>query len=320
MSKATKTLVIISLALLLLSAQKCEKKQETVKAAYGFIGGTSGLDSLFVSGQPPEKVLDAGNEPFVIAVQHNNNGEYDIKENEIVTTLEGISFSTFSINKPTQTNDISLPRKILEKATKSVIQGGQAEAVYDASYKDDISFDKTHTIAVNVCYKYQTKAVSSLCLVNNPTQRHRETDVCLINEGKPVGNSGAPLQATTLSQRASGKNEVIFTFQIENKGTGSVYAPSLIQKKECTDRANEDILDWAQVSIQSPEGLPLECAKLNNGAEGQVRLIKGLTTISCKLDTSKLTQAAPFTSEVLVTLDYAYKTHFSKQITVENVG
>lgn len=320
MSRLTKTLVIISLALLLLSAQKCEKKTETPKASYGFIGGTAGLDSLFVSGQPPEKVLDAGNEPFVIAIQHNNNGEYDIKENEVVTTLEGISFSTFGINKQTQTNDISLPRKILEKATKNIVPGGQAETVYEASYKEDISFDKTHTIAANVCYKYQTRAVSSLCLVNNPTQRPRETDVCLINEGKPTGNSGAPLQATTLSQRASGKSEVTFTFQVENKGTGSVYSPSLIEKKECTDRANEDILDWVQVTIKSPEGLSIDCAKLNNGSQGQVRLIKGITTISCKLDTSRLTQAAPFTSEVLVHLDYAYKTHFSKQITVENVG
>ncbi len=314
--------MLLLVAVLLISAASCDKKDSSVGLQdYGFLGGTDGISISFVEGNPPDRIFD--HDPFLVSVELENLGETEVKEGQVISTLEGISYRSYAITQPTLTNEIPIERVRFDRQTGNQIVGGVEQINYEAEFIDDLDFEATHTMSVNVCYLYQTRAVSSLCLVHNPTQRPGENDVCMVSEAKGVGNSGAPVQVTQLSERASGKTEVSFNFQIENNGMGKVYHPSFAEKVDpkCSDAGNEQYLDRVQVTVMPPENLPLRCPKLDEGLNtGTVRLIKGGTTVVCAVDTNELTQTVPFPGEVKVQVDYIYKEHISTQITVENVG
>lgn len=313
-----KKLIFIGLLMILLvfSAASCQKKSTTKSGLGGFIGGTEGLKISFVQDQPPVSVLDAGNYPFSITLLLENNGEYEVKENEVLTTIEGISYSAFNIKNPVQRNEAPLDQGRLDKATNKVIEGGQTEVSYDANFIDDISFDSENTISVNTCYRYQTHSISPICLVKTPTQRSRTNDVCLITEQKGVGNSGSPVQITSMSERASGQNEVTVIFIVENKAQGETYDPEYIKSQKCM--IDDKKKDFVNVKVISPEELPLECGKLGAQNEGTVRLINGKSTITCKINTAQLAQTSPFIGEMEIFTDFTYKEHLSTPIIVQN--
>lgn len=313
-----KKFMIVSLFIVLLvfSAASCSKAKTTNTGLGGFIGGTEGLTASFVADQPPVAVLDAGNYPFAITLLLENKGEYEINANEIMTTLEGISYSAFSIKNPVQRNEAPLDKGRLDKATNNVIEGGQSEVSYEANFVDDISFDSENTISVNTCYKYQTHSISPICLTKVPTQRARVNDVCAITEQKGIGNSGSPIQLTSMSERASGQNEITLIFTIENKGQGETYGPEYINSPKCA--TDDKKKDFVNVRVVSPEGLPMECAKLGPQNIGAVRLINGKSTLTCKANTAQLAQTAPFIGEMEVYTDFTYKEHVSTPVMVQN--
>jgi len=319
--RKTKSIIVLFLIILLITAASCDKKSKnTGTQEFGFIGGTEGLEISFVEGTPPERIFIE--DPFLISIQLENKGETTIDLGQVLTTLEGISYRSYSIPKPTLVNEIPIERIRFDKQSNTQLLGGIENINYEAEFVDKIDFETTHTMSMNVCYLYQTRSVSSLCLVNDPTQRPGTADVCLVNEVKGVGNSGAPIQVTQLSERASGKSEISFNFQIENKGTGKVYHPTFVDKADpqCTDANNEKFSDIVQVTIIPPEGLEVSCPKLDHGILGDVRLIKGASTVVCKLSTNQVTQSAPFPGEIKVQVDYIYKEHASTQVTVESLA
>lgn len=312
-----KVYFIVFFVLILLFISGATSCQTGKKPMVGtrYIGGVTGLSADFVDGEPPEVVLDAGNEQFTITLLFENEGEDSINEGEIRTTITGISQKAFSIVSLTKVNEAFVDGK--RKEDTIVVRGGQDYITYDASYKDDLFADFATTLGINYCYNYMTRAVSDVCLRKNAVARSKETDQCNVVENKVVSSSSAPIQITSLKEAASKTNEISITFTIENKGNGDVFNIDSFITGECVESQEKVKKDYVHVKVSSQEGLNIKCSKFGDKAEGNVRLVQDLTTVMCKIDTTNL-QETTYTSPLDITVDYVYKDFVSKIITVEN--
>lgn len=312
MKKSALLIVIFCLTLLLLTSCETKKKEKTF---ISFIGGTEGISANFAKDNPPEKVLEAGSEPFFITLTLSNKGEYTIKPDEAFVTLEGISYSSFQIKAPTARSKILIEGKSLDDNKE--ITGGQEEITFEANFKDDIPASQEYPINANFCYKYQTNVAADICLRKDMTRRSKTNDVCEIREEKKVANSGSPVQVEMLTEKPSAQHEAYINFNIKNKGQGEVYTPEFVSNKDCI--SNEEKINLVFVEVLTTDKLPIKCQKMSNSNKGLVRLVAGETTISCQLDTSQL-QDTTFKSGLFITLSYVYKNTISKKLIVENIA
>lgn len=303
--------VFLVLLVSLSGIEGCPQKEgETGLGAY--IGGTNGLDINFIPDEPPLEVLES-DDIFYITLFVENTGEYTIPNGRIIASLSGINKDRFDIK--------SLNVKSLNevfgrsKVGDEIIEGGVEELQFDqAEHKFDLPADFSTQIRVDVCYKYQTNALAKLCLKEFPIQRGQE-DLCSVtNTNVDVENSGAPLQVRDVKSRAS-SDKVIFTFIIENQGTGDVYDPEAFSS-ECLGKSDEK--NKVRVIVRSKsEDLNVQCGLFDNTNSGVVRLIGGTKTISCSVRTSGLQNIA-FEEPFEIVLDYFYRDSVGKSLTVLN--
>lgn len=306
-------LIFLLIGLIFISGIKgCEKK-DVIRE--GYLGGTEGLGISFADGEPPEKVLDADTDPFTITLLLKNKGEFDIPEKGIAVTLTGINKDAFQISDLTKRNDDIITKSGLEQGKK--VTGGQDEITYDSRYKEDLPTDFVHTIGANVCYRYRTGALAKICLRKEASSKERENDVCIIYEDKGVSNSGAPMHVISLSERPAGTNKVKVILEIKNKGKGVSYVKDAFSSGPCLESGNKDKEKRVNVKVSSNDDVTISCNKLDDKAEGVLRLVENTIILSCDIDTSRL-QETTFISPLEITLDYFYKDFVSKQITVEN--
>ena len=308
--------IIFVTSLLILSACNSEKKGKTPQV--GFIGGTSGLVSTMnIVSSKQNEVLDNNGEPFQITVNLKNKGEHKINSNEILTTLTGVDLNTFQIAEPegVLTNQDELEKSRVEAG--KLLPPAETTLSYEANYKFDEPADKIQNIGVNICYKYETVGSADACLRREVTKPSSESQ-CKIEEIKKVGNSGAPVQITSLTQRPSGKNKLSLNLQIENLGKGRVYATNFLSKGKCLDIDDINSKNKINIKIEFPEkNPPIQCGKLNNGNEGTITMYDNKATLSCSIDTTNI-QETTFTKSLLTTLNYVYKDSVTGKITIRN--
>jgi len=304
-------LIIVIISILLIAG--CASKQKGSSA--GYLGGTNGLKISFADGEPPEKVLDANNEQFSITLLLKNEGERDIKAGGVKTTIAGINPTSFQIKDITlkNGNDITGSRREQDKT----VAGGQDEITYSAGYKEDEPTDVPFNLGVNVCYNYGTDAVSQICLRKQASARISEEGACQIYEDKKISNSAAPIQIMSLSERPSGINKVIVIFDIENKGKGAVFSKDAFGSKACIADQEKDKENRINVKVTSTADIGIKCGKLNDKAEGIIRLVEGKTSVTCNIDTSRLSETT-FENPLKISLDYVYKEDVSKAVLVQN--
>jgi len=319
MKRRVGTYLILGLLLSLLILAGCKKNDKEPQLKTGFIGGKEGIvPALEVTSGKENEVLDAGLEDFQINVNLENKGEHTVKENEILATLIGIDYRSFSIN-PASLKNIEPVDKIRKEQEKK-LSGGQTALSFPANFKDDIPVDQVYDLGVNVCSTYQTGATTNLCLRKEATRRGEQTAKCKIDNPKLLaGSSAAPVQITSLNQRPTGKNEISFIMTIENVGKGDVYPPSFIQQNaQCLEKT--DTKNKLNVAVSFPDNRPsITCPALKNSNKGEVSLIQGKTTITCKIDTNQ-EQETTFTRSPTIELDYVYKNTISTKITVKNAA
>lgn len=304
----------IIILLFISGATSCQTGKKTVTGGR-YIGGTDGLTATFSDGEPPENVLDDNNEQFTITLFLENEGESDIKEGDVKTTITGISKKAFSISDLTKTSGSLIEGE--RKEGTSTIKGGEDYISYDAKYKDNLFADYIATVGINYCYIYKTKAVADVCLRKNVVSRVKETDACKVTEDKAVSSSGAPIQITSLKERVSKENEISVTFTIENKGDGDVFNYGSFIGKDCVESEEKDSKNYVHIKVSSQEGLEIKCNKFDDKPDGKVRLVEKLATVTCKIKTGGL-QETSYTSPLDIDVDYVYKDFVSKTLTVEN--
>src|SRR3989344_2915144 len=226
--------IIITLLSILLIVSGCNSNNNKTPDV-GFIGGTDGLvPTLEIISSEPNAVLDSNVEPFQISLNLKNKGEHTVAPSEVLTTLAGIDLNAFQIQEK---NGVSKNLDQLDKLrveADNILPPSETVIVYESNYLYDEPADKVQDLAVNFCYKYQTLATADACLKKEVTKPSAESR-CKLDEQKVVGNSGAPVAVTLLTERPAGKNQVTFTFQIENLGKGGVYSQDFLSKGLCSE-------------------------------------------------------------------------------------
>ncbi len=275
--------------------------------------GDVGLELSFVEGEPPQSVLDDGQEVFDISILVKNVGEEDIAPNDILVTLNGIERDAFKLARLTEKNKNEL---LGTKKLQDRKQEGDSDEIRfeDASYKDLLPFNFDVDIRADVCYEYGTTAVADVCLKSD-TGKRRTNDQCQIDNGDvKIESSGAPVKVENFAQRTRGTDSIQFTFDIVKTGAGDVFPSGNFNDKCTTDDENEDMVDVSIDFIRA--NLPVSCTTFN-GNEGTVRLSAGRKTVRCEVDTSSLQDIA-FEKPLRIKLDYVYKDSVQKTFTVES--
>lgn len=304
--------IFLVVGLVLFMGAACDNSDEPNTGAY--IGGVAGLDMSFVELEPPEEVLDDSSEDFYISVLLKNVGEYDIAPGKVKTTLSGINIEDFQIGDGTKVSENLLDG--VQKDGNDKIPGGEEQLSYESNYKHDLNQDFDTGIKANVCYHYGTKTLTKLCLLNEATKRFKEGDVCKVKSDKIVENSGAPIHVTSLTESPSGKDAIRITFEIENIGTGIVYSKNAFDSGTCSDK--EEGKDRVYVYVEPTGQLNINCAKLNDGRQGEVRLMSnGKASITCEINTNSL-QEMPYESPVNINLEYYYYNYITQELVVVN--
>lgn len=308
-----------------------------------FIGGTEGLTMKFAENSPPSEVTDAqmsGGKPvntFDIIMLMENIGESDVQKAGSHITISGISASDFlktttaggkvvTVNVDGQ--EVLLKGKNPESSLDGVkkdpdgnkIPGSVADVQFtNLAYQRQLQGNNEFPIQADLCYTYQTKAATDVCIRADATKR--VSGVCQIAEQKQVFSSGAPVHVTSVKESVGGRNKVLLTFNVKNVGSGSVFkVDKTIPVTECdkTQFSKQD-----QVLVGVITGMPgISCSGLTGGTAdptgkftGYLRLSGGEGTFSC----IQATANEDAVKKVDLKLDYNYLVSRNTKILVKHL-
>lgn len=274
-----------------------------------FIGGTNGLVISFQKDAPPSEVFDSKNFPFDVEIKLKNDGETDVKKEDVVVKISGVSPVDFGLSDAdfvkSPTEDMSATKK---DAQGTVLEGVETTVTFsNFMYQEKVAGNINYPIWAKVCYKYGTIAISQLCIKENLLSS--DDKICKVTEKKKAFNSGAPVSVVEFEESARGKDKLGFTFKIQHKVKGDIYK----QGTKCADnRVNENKV-WVNVDT----GIPgTECAGLSEGTatSGYVTLYEGEKVIRCS---QPITSTTDYVKQVRIDLTYDYLDDISTSIIVK---
>ncbi len=281
----------------------CNVLQPTSKQSISTpqITGYKGLEVFFSENSPPQNVFET--QLFDIGFRVENQGGSDALNSIYVAGIP----SDFQTNDPfygrfnLKGKSLFYPfgeSKYFSLRAQGTELGPQLERVISG-------------ISIDVCYPYQTKFSSLVCINPESSVNSKPTKVCTPSS-QSFSGQGSPVAITKIDAPIilPHENPSLIKFQIvlhvQNLGTGFVV---LKQKyaDACSQKSGQDIFNVVQIT-GSLEDSPLECAP------SILRLNAADNTIVCTA-TSGLEKALGSHQSVLsVNLDYGYLTRKTKQI------
>ncbi len=310
-------LILILLAITLLALTACQNDTDSGVSRTGFVGGTEGVDVTFATNAPPDEVADQGQEEFDVVVELTNKGEHEILKEDVFVKLEGFSASAFGLNAD---DLIARPEDDLYARRKSpdgsVISSPSIPVVFEGlNYQKDSPANTEFTFRAKACYKYETIALSNICVKENFND-DRQGDLCMVSSTKTISNSGAPVQVVNVRQSPQGRDKTSVTFSVQKKdtdNTGTVSRPD----SECdTNQQNENKVFVRVTGLEEAVGDSVRCIGLLGGdsSSGFVTLTDSEPReVSCTVELQERnTREQPFR----ITLGYDYSSHVDKQVVV----
>ncbi len=312
-----KKLLLIILATTLLAIAACNGNGTTTPGDTGFVGGTKGVDVEFVTNAPPARVADQGQEPFDVVVELTNRGEHEVLREDVFVELQGFSASAFGV---TNEDLIAHPEDDLFPVRKSpdgsVITPPKIPVIFEGlNYQADAPANIPFTFRAKACYKYETIALSDICVKENFNE-DRPGDLCTVSGTRTVSNSGAPVQITNVRQAPSGRDKTTVTFSISQRDTdpsGKVSRPDTACD---TSQQNENRVFVSVSGLEEAPGDTVRCIGLLGGdtSSGFVTITKAEPRdVSCTVElTNRNTRIQPFR----ITLGYDYSAFTDTQVIV----
>ncbi len=273
------TLLLFLLAFALIAAGCQSQTSSGSSATSAFIGGTSAVKVAFIENSPPNEVTDmpAGQTgfPFDASVTIENTGENSIEENSITLTLSGFfpgDFDTTS-DKLTQTHPESgVFRGVSKDPDGNKIQGDREQITFPTEegklkYNKELKGNQQFPLRVDVCYPYETKVLSQVCLMGGDRGfTNIKKTVCNPTGSRPVSNSGAPVQVTSITQSVGGQSKTILNFNVRKVGTSELF------KNDATDGCKDSFANKDRISVEVDTGIAgLRCLGLLDGKEGEIK-------------------------------------------------
>lgn len=274
--------MLLSMTMLLTACANDDDSPNTTT----FIGGDRGLDINFIADAPPESVADRGQQPFDVIVELTNLGEAEIEAEDVQVRLEGFPPSDFgkSVEEMTRNSPELIERRFRVPGEDRVIESPPVFVEFeDFIFEDSAPGDLTYPIRASVCYAYETRASSSLCISEN-LNRPGENEVCNPSRVTTPSNSGAPVRVTELAQSPGGSDTIRFSFTVENMqpDDGRVFRTNSLCD---TDHRNTNNV-FVTVSGLETTG-EVSCSGLREGtaSSGYTSLSDGVSTeVHCRLD------------------------------------
>ena len=326
-------LVVFSVILLFLVAG-CKETGTGGTPTTPFIGGTQGLQIGVLEGSPPDEVTDGNSFPFNVVISLKNLGEYDLKKDKVRVDLIGFLPSIFNTDE-TKLNDLNpaddpTPKQrdaegnIIEPVETLVTFPKPINEAKEFNYKSNIIGNTPFIFRADVCYRYQTKAVSEICALENMLVVAKDAICNPIGE-KSVFSSGSPIQVNSFRQSVAGKDKVQFSFDIVHSGQGNIFKPTnftgnvencpkeLMSRRTAEDNINVIVKTGLADSKLNCIGLTPSATEAN----GNVRLVDGKRTITCTQDLSQ--SPGEYKKSVDITLNFNYLDSAQKEILVKHL-
>lgn len=346
------TLIAFSVVLLFLIAA-CGKGGDIVGGAptTPFIGGTDGLEISFLEGNPPEEVTDKDTFDFQAVVKLVNNGEFDLEGDDVKVSLIGFSASDFrSEDDPEFTDDklieinpddeLTSKKKDSEGNIIDPIETFVTFPTEEASFnfKKSIGGNTPFIFRADVCYKYETKAISEICILENLVDA-RDDAICDPSETKTIFSSGSPVQLNSFRQSVAGRNKIQFSFDIVHSGQGTLFKPGgednpidcpkdSSQRRKVENRVNV-IISTGLDNTPEDAAVPtpsLKCVGLgpaDNGEDvtdvtGVLTLIDGKRTVTCTLNLGE--ERTDFKKSINIDVGFNYRDIVDQEILVKRLA
>lgn len=279
-----------------------------------FIGGSTGLGIAFQDLR--KEVFDGGRDPFDVVVRLENKGESPIRKEDVRVRLTGVNPAEFSkleenlVKSPD--DDVLESRK---DAEGNVLLAPPAFVEFEGlnRFAPIAGASVAFPLRAEVCYKYQSNAVSKLCVLSNVLNPAPES-ICRVDEDKPVFSSGAPLQVVNAKESARAKDKVGFSFEVRQAGTGQVFERG--SKCDRTLRKNENRV---YVTVDSRMS-GLSCTGLESSgskAQGFVTLFDGVKLVTC---TQPISTKSDFEQLVGISAEYDYEEFVQTELVVKSSG
>lgn len=266
-------------------------------------GGTESVSVEIESGSPPETVYDNSTDPFSIAMEISNIGEWDIPTNSLKIALEGFGSSLWgNVN-----NTLVLSDGLEGYNSRDDIEGESRYISFDnIEYKGALNQNSfTQNYKIDTCYSYGTRVAFSAC-VNNDVRRGDDTnsELCQGFSNRDYSVSGGLIGVSEIEQQVvNGKLRLLFTIDnlaFQNSET-SIYSPNSLNQ-ECNIEdglSSSRVKDVVSIELNNPVIGDFSC---NN--DGKVRFPEQERRIRCEADISTLdVQEVP----MILRLEYEVK-------------
>jgi len=305
-----------------------------------FLGGSQGLEISFLEGSPPAEVTDGNTFDFQALVKLKNNGEHEFGDasgtpavvEDIKVSLIGFAPTDFKsgdndftpadlINK----NPTDKPTARKRDSEGNIIEPTEIFVEFPKTnenfkFKESLVGNTIFIFRADVCYLYQTKVVSEICVLTNQIDV-TDNAICNPSGSKAVFSSGSPIGVTGFRQSVIGTDKIQLSFDIVHQGSGDVFDPTTVADcpKDPTNRRNK--VDEIRVTVKT--GLAankLKCVGLTDTATQSsevIKLVNGKRTITCtqELDTGR----NDFKKTVDITIDFNYLDSTDKEILVKHL-
>ena len=269
-----------------------------------FLGGTAGMTINFEKGNPPPEVTDDGTYSFNAIVSLKNDGEHKVLRDDVKVNLVGFDPSSFGqsfddLKDVVPTDDLDAKRR---DAEGNIVDGITTYAQFPKSGGDFVPSrfpgNIPFTFRADVCYNYQTQAISKLCILRDMINV-RDDSICKPNgvgtSGRQIYSSSAPVQVQNFRQTVVGKDKISFSFDIVLSGNVDVFWSKDERKPTTFDdgcprdpRARRTVEDNVGIEITEIPNDPiftnLKCGGLDGLSTGVVRMINNKRTIVCTVD------------------------------------
>ena len=304
-------LLFASFVLVALVLSGCDDSaNDGVVRSNPFRGGTESVSIIFETDNPPRETF--ADIPFSVILKVRNTGEYTIPQNEFKVKIQGFNPDTYglSVAQTERTANMDLLGTVFD-VDRNVIQGTEDYIEFGPlGYRETLNTLLQVPIQAIACYSYGTNVVSNIC-IKTDVSRDMPGDVCVVNENKPVYTSSGPIQVTSLKQSPRGSNTIAINFQVEHKGVGEFFNPSVAASCELPER------NRVFITVDGPAGI--DCPALGGGSSGMVTLSE--TTgrlISCTLDVSSA--SSNYVQPININIEYNYKQTIMRSVEIKPVN
>ena len=329
-----KKIILIALIAMAFTLTACGEQQTNGPMFQPFIGGTQAIKMESVPGMPPTQVgaiLDNGNSPFAIQARLTNVGEYDINTDngdELFVELTGISASQFGITENDLVQRLDAPLPGARKIIGGNIQPGQSTVLTfeGLSYKADAMGDTPITYNLNLCYDYETKSTTQICMVGDVTGalvNTKQQEICKVNEQKEPHNSAGPVQVIEVNELPQGGSKVTLIIKIGHVGTGDIFKAG--SENGCDYSIQNTDQNKVQLRVYLPDQsqATLECAGLDSTgheATGEVTLYDGSSrTLTCNVE-STASKSTYYQDLLGIEMRYRYGEILQNNIVITDMG